>query len=64
MNVELNDRMVEALLFELKEKQKLIDDMRREINMLHAHIQDLEGDQEEEQQVQYYSLNDPLKGKM
>lgn len=65
MNEELTAKMVEQLIVELQEKNKLIDGMRREINMLHAHIQSLESEeQEDEDKPQYFSLNDPLKGKM
>lgn len=66
MSPELIQKMIDALLNELQEKQKLIDGMKREITILHAHIAELESgdDQEDEDKPVYHSLNDPLKNKL
>lgn len=60
----IQQKMCEQLLKELEEKQKIIDELKKEIRMLHAHIADMENNAEEdEDKPQYFSLNDPIRKK-
>lgn len=62
---EITKKMIEQLMLELQEKQKIIDGMRKEISGLHGYIAELESHQEDDdEKPQYLSLNDPVKSRL